>query len=585
MKRFLLAICGTVIMLACGGGGGGGGGYTPPPTQPTIYVSISPSTTTSVDAGQTVKFAATVGNDSSAKGVTWTVSGVGVTGAAAGTLTNTSTTAATYVAPASVSANLNATVTATSIADSTESSSAMVVVCTPPSITTTTLPSATPNASYSATLQATGGVGTLTWGLASGTLPAGLSLSASGAITGTPTVSGSSTFTVQVTDSSSAATGGPAAAQAALSLTVVTAVSIVTTTLPVGSQGAAYVDGLVATGGTAPYTWSVTTGSLPTGLSLVPGSGVISGTPTAQGTFTFTVSVRDSCPTPQTQTRSLSIAIGAAGPLTITTTALTNATPNATYSSTLAASGGVSPLTWSMAAGSLPPGLSLSNSGVISGDPTVSGIFTFTVQVTDSTPVASGGPVQAQKPLSLTVVTVVDIVTTSLPAGYQTIVYSEALAASGGTAPYTWSVASGSLPTGLTLLPGSGAISGTPATQGTFTFTVSVRDSSPTPQTQTRALSIAIGANLPLAITTTTLANATPNTDYSATLAATGGIPPLTWSMAAGSLPTGLSLSGSGVISGDPTVPGVATFTVQVTDSTPAHREARFQSKRRSALL
>ena len=143
---------------------------------PTIYVSISPSTQTNIDQGQTVKFTATVENDSSTKGVTWSASGAGITGTACGTFTNTTTTSATYNAPASVSANLSITVTATSVADPTKTSSAVVMVSPPPSITTTTLTNATPNANYSATLQATGGVGTLTWSLASGALPTGLSL-------------------------------------------------------------------------------------------------------------------------------------------------------------------------------------------------------------------------------------------------------------------------------------------------------------------------------------------------------------------------------------------------------------------------
>src|SRR5208282_3651783 len=133
--------------------------------------------------------------------------------------------------------------------------SAVVMLLQPPSVTTATLTNATPNANYNATLQATGGVGTLTWSLASGALPAGLSLGSSGTITGDPTVSGTSTFTVQVTDSS-AVPGGPASAQAQFNLTVVTVVSFSTTSLPAGSVGITYLAGIDASGGTLPYAWS-----------------------------------------------------------------------------------------------------------------------------------------------------------------------------------------------------------------------------------------------------------------------------------------------------------------------------------------
>ncbi len=382
MKKLWLAICGLVVTCACGGGGGGGGGGTPTP--PALYVSISPSTQTNIDQGQTVKFTATVENDSSGKGVIWSASGTGVTGTACGTFTNTTTSTATYNAPSSVSANLSITVTATSVADATKTGSAVVMVSPPPSVTTTALTNATPNATYSATLQATGGVGTLTWTLAGGALPTGLSLSSSGVITGDPTVSGTSTFTVQAIDSS-AASGGPALAQAQLSLTVVTTVSISTTSLPAGSEGITYLAGIDASGGTPPYTWSLTTGSLPAGLTIQPSSGVISGSPTSQGTFTFTVAARDSSPTQQTQTQSLTIAIGAPGPLAITTSSLLDGTLNTPYNAKVAAMGGTPPYTWSIPAGALPTSVSLNAStGVISGTPPSTGTANFTIMVTDS---------------------------------------------------------------------------------------------------------------------------------------------------------------------------------------------------------
>jgi hypothetical protein len=316
--------------------------------------------------------------------VKWSASGTGVTGTACGTFSDSTTTSATYNAPSSVAADLSITVTATSIADSTKSGSAVVMISPPPTVTTTALSNATPNATYSATLQATGGVGTLTWSIASGTLPTGLSLNNSGVISGDPTVSGTSTFTVQVTDSS-AAVGGPVSGEAKLSLTVVTTVSISTNALPAGSEGIAYLASIDASGGTPPYIWSLAKGSLPAGLAMVPGSGVISGTPTTPGNSTFTVSAQDSSPTPQSQTQSFTIAIGAPGSLAITTFSLLDGTVSAPYTAKVAAMGGTPPYTWSIPTGALPAGVSLdASTGAISGTPSSTGTAYFTVEVKDA---------------------------------------------------------------------------------------------------------------------------------------------------------------------------------------------------------
>ena len=299
MKKLILAVAGLAVTCACGGGGAGGGGGTSVPTSTAgITVAISPLTGITIDQGQQMRFAATVENDSSAKGVTWSCSGTGLVGSACGTFTSVTATSATYNAPSGVSADLSVTVTAKSVADPTKSGSAPVEVCPPPAITTASLANATPNANYSATLQATGGAGTLIWTLAGGSLPVGLSLSSTGVITGDPTDSGISTFAAQVTDSS-VASSGPASIQLQLSLTVVTLLAISTTSLPAGSEGITYLAGIGASGGTPPYTWSLAQGSLPSGLTLQSGSGVISGSPTAQGNFTFKVAAEDSSPTPQ----------------------------------------------------------------------------------------------------------------------------------------------------------------------------------------------------------------------------------------------------------------------------------------------
>ncbi len=166
--------------------------------------------------------------------------------------------------------------------------------------------------------------------------------------------------------------------------------------------------------------------------------------------------------------------------------------------------------------------------------------------------------------LSGTGVLPVDITTTTLPGGEVSAAYSQALAASGGTTPYTWTLDSGALPDNLSL-SAAGVISGTPTVAGTFNFTVKVTDSSPTPLTDTQALSIVIAAAPN--ITTTTLPAGEVGAAYSQNLAASGGTAPYVWSLVSGSLPDSLSLGSDGVISGTPTVAGAFTFTVRATDS------------------
>ncbi len=176
-------------------------------------------------------------------------------------------------------------------------------------------------------------------------------------------------------------------------------------------------------------------------------------------------------------------------PLSVTVTPLAAATDGSPYTASLAASGGTAPYSWILIGGSLPSGLSLSSSGVISGTPRVSGTFTFTVQVTDSTTptpltaTAARSISVASPPLSLT--------TTTLPNAIGGTAYSTALAVAGGTSPYAWAVTSGTLPAGLTLSAG-GTITGTPSGQGSSSFTVRVTDASRTPLVASATLSIVV---------------------------------------------------------------------------------------------
>jgi len=165
-----------------------------------------------------------------------------------------------------------------------------------------------------------------------------------------------------------------------------TPLAIATTSLSAGTSDTSYSQTLAATGGTFPYTWRTTSGSLPTGLSLAA-SGAISGTPTTSGTYSFTAQVTDSDLHTASYTYSVLIAAYITPSLSITTASVPNGSVSMAYGTTvLAATGGNSPYTWSVASGSaLPGGLTLSTSGTLSGTPTTAATYSFTVQVKDST--------------------------------------------------------------------------------------------------------------------------------------------------------------------------------------------------------
>ena len=242
----------------------------------------------------------------------------------------------------------------------------------PGGITTVTLPPGGLGVGYRTNLAATGVTGTKVWSIASGSLPTGLTMTSAGVISGTPTVPGVYPFTVRLVV-------GTALDETWVYKITVPAVQVTTTSLPNGQIGVAYRQTLTSNVAKTPAHWTLAGGTLPDGLALST-AGVISGTPGHPGTFTFTVRVADSATPAHSATQTLSITVA---PMTITTTSLKNGKAATFYSTALTASGGTSPRTWAVTAGSLPGGLTLSPAGTISGTPAAAGTYHFTVRVTD----------------------------------------------------------------------------------------------------------------------------------------------------------------------------------------------------------
>jgi hypothetical protein len=240
--------------------------------------------------------------------------------------------------------------------------------------------------------------------------------------------------------------------------------------LAAGTISQPYNAVLAVSGGGSPYYFSVKTGSLPPGISLNPATGTLSGTPTTAGKFSFEVIATDS-PRPDQGSQTFAIAIsgaggGGGGSVTVSVSpTIATLVSNQTQQFTATVSGTSNTgVTWTATAGSV------SASGLYTA-PTVNSQTNVVITATSiaDTSKSAGAVVTVDAAGSL------QITTGTLPSGQQGNPYSDAFTATGGTAPYSWSVSSGSVPPGITL-SGSGSFGGTPAAAGTFNFTVMVRD-------------------------------------------------------------------------------------------------------------
>jgi len=431
------------------------------------------------------------------------------------------------------------------------------------------------------------GAGPYTWSIASGALPPGLTLDpVSGRIAGTPTQTGTFTICLQVTDSNSltdtSATGSCAAGEEQTFTIQPDRIQIQSAAIPSPVSGSPYgaVIELADSGVGATYTWSVSSGALPPGLSL-SGTGTqvsLSGTPTAPGTYTFTLQASDDGQTGVSDTQTYVLVVGAPGAPGVSVqlgpSSLPGGTQGATYSAQLVPSGGQGPYTLAVTGGSLPSGLSLNPStGLLSGTPTAGGTTSFTVTVTDQNGQTS------TRTYTLLIAAPPQVITTALPGAVQGNGYAAQVEGINGQRPYAWSLvggvgpdaagnlSGGGLPTGLVMNVTSGVISGTPtAGPGTYPLTVQLTDREGV--SVTRALSIQLlGPSATPSVVTQSLAPGEVAQPYSATLQATAGTPGYTWALTSGTLPAGLNLDPTtGVISGTPSALGSASLVFTVTD-------------------
>ncbi len=378
-------------------------------------------------------------------------------------------------------------------------------------------------------------------GILSGIIPAG-------------TTAGNYGFTVEVNDFSGYYSG-----TISMNLTIGSTssiFSITTLSLPNGTFGSNYAGAVSAHGGTAPYSWSISSGSPPPGLTL-PGTtsglgNTLGGTPAQTGTYTFTIQVTDSTGLVATHGYIVTISPG----LVVSPTSLPSIEQNISYNQTFSASDGTSPYTFSVPPNSLPPGLTLSSSGVLSGTPTTTGTFSFSLTVRDSNGVVGTDS------LSLTVVGAVTIATNSLPSATSGVAYSASLTPSGGTPSYTWSITSGTLPSGLTL-SANGTLSGTTSSTGSFNITIKVQDGDGASASKTFTLTIASSSSPPTVTCSGTPTSPAPGQQVTFTASGSGGTGALTYTWSAPIDATGQTITVA--------APSTSSFsaTVTATDSTP----------------
>lgn len=335
--------------------------------------------------------------------------------------------------------------------------------------------------------------------------------------------------------------------------------------LPEGYLTVNYNQTITSSGGTDPYSYSISSGTLPAGLTLNSSTGVISGIPTSEGTFNFTVVSTDN--NSNTGSKNYSIVINGIPVINITPETLPNGQQTISYSQTLVASGGIGAYAYTISAGALPNGLSLNSStGVISGTPTFPSTYSFTARATDSLGFFG------ERSYSIVIINApipqLEILPETVPAGVRTYPYINTFTVGGGTGPYNLIKIAGTEPTGLIYNTATLTISGTPTVGGNFNYTLRATDAEG--RTKTKSYTHTILGDPTFTFLPDTLSTATAGFSYTSTItvSASPSFPPFYFEKTVGTLPTGLSLNtNTRIISGIPTITGTNTFTVFASDT------------------
>jgi Putative Ig domain len=454
-----------------------------------ISVTLNPNTAQTLDQTKTVSVTATVTSDPASKGVTWSLSA-----GAAGTLSNQTATSVTYNAPATVTSASSPVLTATSISDNTKTANLTINLVAPPSVSTAALAAGTVSTPYSATLAASGGVTPDTWSITTGTLPAGLLLNAStGAITGTPTASGTSNITVKVTDADGLS------AMKGFTITIdqqpaITSANSVTFTVN--------TPGSFAVTSTAFPTAALTeTGALPVGVTFVDngnGTATLAGTATTSGSFPITINANNGVGTAATQNFTLTVGQAPA----ITSGASTTFTVGSAGTFSVTTTGFPAPSLTET--GALPSGVTFVDNGngtaKLSGTPAAAtgGTYSITIKA------HNGSGSDATQTFTLTVDQAPAITSANATSFSVNAPGSFTVTTTGF--PKAALTETGALPTGVTFVDngnGTATLAGTPITSGPFPITINANNGIGTAATQNFTLTVGQAPAITSGVSTT----------------------------------------------------------------------------------